>query len=109
MRRLSLDFGWSSARPRRGETAMVYHLDKPGEVIEIPHPSSIVPFLEQYRSFLLTTAYVVPDISLFTSDTDTQEKAMKQITGVYTAPAQHCVGDGFPFVRCFLIRRTASS
>ena len=36
------------------------------------------------------------NISLFTSETDALEKAMKQITGIYTAPAQHWVGDGFP-------------
>jgi hypothetical protein len=41
------------------QTTVIDHLDKPGEVIEILHPSSIVPFLEQYRSFLLSTGLLV--------------------------------------------------
>ncbi|RYA57216.1 quercetin 2,3-dioxygenase, partial [Enterobacter cloacae complex sp. 2DZ2F16B1] len=44
--------------------------------------------MEQYRPFLLSTGVLVVNISLFTSETDALEKAMKQITGIYTAPAQ---------------------
>jgi hypothetical protein len=48
--------------------------------------------MQDLNDFAWFVQVVVPDISLFASDTDTQEKAMKQITGVYTAPAQHWVG-----------------
>jgi len=38
---------------------------------------------------------IKPEYKLITS-TEHQEKRMKNVTGIYTAPRQHWVGDGFP-------------
>jgi Pirin-related protein len=38
---------------------------------------------------------IKPEYKLITS-TEHQEKTMKNVTGIYTAPRQHWVGDGFP-------------